>query len=105
MTIVQEYIDLTLKWKREYGEKTLVLMQVGSFFEAYGFISENGDIYGSNIVEFANIGDMHISKKNVCVGNKKVVMAGFGLPQLEKYVKKITRKWICNYCLYSRYSS
>ena len=89
MTIVQEYIDLTIKWKREYGEKTLVLMQVGSFFEAYGFINENGEIYGSNIVEFANICDMHISKKNVCVGNKKVVMAGFGLPQLEKYVKKL----------------
>ena len=29
MTIVKEYLDLTKKWKGEYGENTLVLMQVG----------------------------------------------------------------------------
>ena len=28
MTIVKEYLDLTEKYKKEYGEKTLVLMQV-----------------------------------------------------------------------------
>ena len=32
---------------------------------------------------------MAISKKNVCVGGKSVVMAGFGLAQLEKYVKRL----------------
>ena len=89
MTIVKEYLELTDKWKKEYGEKSLVLMQVGSFFEVYGLLDENGNIYGSNILDFASINDMHVSKKNVCVGNNKVVMAGFGLPQLEKYVKKL----------------
>jgi DNA mismatch repair protein MutS len=89
MTIVKDYIDLTNKWKKEYGEKTLVLMQVGSFFEAYGLIDDNNNIVGSNIVEFAEINDMAISKKNICVGKSKVVMAGFGLPQLDKYIKKL----------------
>lgn len=89
MTIVQEYLDLTKKWKQEYGEKTLVLMQVGSFFESYGLLDNNNNIYGSNITDFANINDMAISKKNLCVGKEKVVMAGFGLPQIEKYVKKM----------------
>ena len=32
---------------------------------------------------------MIISKKNMCVGHNNVVMAGFGLPQLEKYIKKL----------------
>ena len=89
MTIIQEYLDYTSKWKKEYGEKMLVLMQVGSFFEAYGLVDKENNIYGSNIVEFAKINDMTISKKNLCVGNNKVVMAGFGLPQLEKYIKKM----------------
>lgn len=89
MTIVKEYLDYTEKWKREYGEKTLVLMQVGSFFESYGLLDKDSNIYGSNIVNFAEINDMTISRKNICVGNAKVVMAGFGLPQLEKYVKKL----------------
>ena len=89
MTIVKEYLDLTKKWKGEYGENTLVLMQVGSFFEAYGLLDKNNEIYGSDILNFANINDMAVSRKNICVGNDKVVMAGFGLPQLEKYIKKM----------------
>ena len=89
MTIVKDYLDLTEKWKNEYGERTLVLMQVGSFFEAYGLVDENNNIQGSNIVDFAEINDMAISRKNICVGKSKVVMAGFGLPQLDKYIKKL----------------
>ena len=42
-----------------------------------------------NISTFAEINDMTISRKNICVGNDRVVMAGFGLPQLEKYVRKM----------------
>jgi len=89
MTIVKDYLDLTTKWKNEYGERTLVLMQVGSFFEAYGLVDDNNNIQGSNIVDFAEINDMAISRKNICVGKSKVVMAGFGLPQLDKYIKKL----------------
>ena len=89
MTIVKEYLELTEKWKNEYGERTLVLMQVGSFFEAYGLVDENNNIKGSNIVEFAGINDMAISRKNICVDKSRVVMAGFGLPQLDKYIKKL----------------
>ena len=89
MTIVKEYLDLTEKYKKEYGEKTLVLMQVGSFFEAYGLLDKDDKIYGSDIETFAEINEMTISRKNLCVGKAKVVMAGFGLPQLEKYVRKM----------------
>jgi len=33
MPIVEEYISLTAKWKAEYGENTVVLMQVGKFLK------------------------------------------------------------------------
>jgi len=89
MTIVEEYLDYTIKWKKEYGEKIIVLLQVGSFFESYGLLDNDNNIYGSEIVQFAEINDMTISKKNVCVGKNKVVMAGFGLAQLEKYIRKL----------------
>lgn len=89
MTIVEEYLELTKKYKDEYGEKTLVLMQVGSFFEVYGVMAKDTTIYGSDIVKFAEINDMAISKKNICVKGDSVVMSGFGLPQLEKYIKKM----------------
>ena len=89
MTIIQDYLKLTQELIETYGDKSLVLMQVGSFFECYALLEKDGSYKGSLIKEFAEINDMTISKKNMCVGNHNVVMAGFGLPQLEKYIKKL----------------
>ena len=89
MALVSDYLSYTEKWKKEFGEKTLVLMQVGSFYEVYALLTDSGEMIGSNILEFSTINDMVISKKNTCVGKQQVVMAGFGVPQLEKYTKKL----------------
>jgi DNA mismatch repair protein MutS len=89
MGITEDYLNYTIKWKKEYGEKTLVLMQVGSFFEVYALLDNNDDMVGSNIRDFSSINDMAISKKNSFVNKQQVVMAGFGVAQLEKYTKKL----------------
>lgn len=89
MGITEDYLNYTIEWKKEYGEKTLVLMQVGSFFEVYALLDNNEDMVGSNIRDFSSINDMAISKKNSFVNKQQVVMAGFGLAQLEKYTKKL----------------
>ena len=100
MTIHEDYFNLTLKWKREYGEKTIILMQVGSFYEVYALKDEKNVIYGSNIVEYAKTNDLVIANKQIrvmgpikdVVSEKKsydLVMAGFGLTQLDKYVSKL----------------
>lgn len=86
MTVVEEYISLTTKWKVEYGEKTLVLMQVGSFFEIYALLDPEGNMTGSNIQDVASINDLAISNKS---NQRDVVMAGFGTPYIEKYLKKL----------------
>ena len=89
MTIINDYLKLTKEYIEIYGEKTLLLMQVGSFFECYALVQKDGTYSGSHIQEFADINDMTISRKNICVSGLSVVMAGFGLPQLEKYIKKL----------------
>ena len=90
MPIVKDYIGYTQKWKKEYGEKTIVLMQCGSFFEVYAAKNKEGAFYGSDIVAFSNICDMIIAPKSKMFHNKdQVHMAGFGLAQLDKYVKKL----------------
>ena len=89
MTLVEEYLEHTKNYKAIYGEKTLVLMQVGSFYECYAIKKCEGIYEGSNIVDFAQINDMVIANKNTTVNDDNVVMAGFGLPQLDKYVKKM----------------
>ena len=53
MGIIEDYLSFTLKYKGEYGEKTIVLMQVGSFFEVYGVLEEDGSYSGSSIAEFS----------------------------------------------------
>ena len=42
--IIDEYLDYTTKYKEKYGEKCIVLMQVGSFFEIYT-ITDNITIF------------------------------------------------------------
>ena len=85
MALVKEYFEITKKYKMEYGHKTILLMQVGAFFEVYGLL-ENKD--ESQIYEFAQICDLNIGDKKT-VGSEQVVMAGFSLYMIDKYIKKL----------------
>jgi len=50
MALVKEYFELTNKYILEYGENTILLMQVGSFFEVYGYFNKETQIMtGSKI--------------------------------------------------------
>ena len=39
MTIIEEYIENQKKYEKEYGKRTIFLIEVGSFFEYYGIIN------------------------------------------------------------------
>jgi DNA mismatch repair protein MutS len=89
MSVVKEYFDLTQKYLNEYGEKTIVLMQVGVFFEVYGIIINNEIQPTTKILDFSLICELNVVPKKVCVNEKDVVMAGFKDFVLDKYVKKL----------------
>lgn len=95
MSIVQDYLNYTQQWKKEFGAKTLILIQVGHFLEAYSLRQEDGSIYGidsiygSNIEDFASINDMAIANKASFLHDKQVVMAGVGVAYIDKYIKKL----------------
>tara|TARA_B100000780_G_scaffold194382_1_gene137070 strand:- start:3367 stop:6372 length:3006 start_codon:yes stop_codon:yes gene_type:complete len=89
MSLISQYFEDTIKYKASHGERTIVLIQVGSFFEVYATVEDDGSFAGSSIEEFARINDMSIARKIGSHGNKRVVMAGFGLGQLEKYTRKL----------------
>ena len=40
MTIIDDYLKYQEKYSKEYGEYTIVLMQVGHFYEAYAVDNE-----------------------------------------------------------------
>ena len=64
MAVAESYFSLTEKYNLLYGDKTILLMQVGSFFEVYGLKEDDGTISGSLITEFSKIFDFKISEKN-----------------------------------------
>jgi DNA mismatch repair protein MutS len=90
MALIKEYFDLTRKYKVDYGDNSVLLMQVGSFFEVYGILDKkSGLISGSQILDFSRICELNVVEKNVCVGKDNVVMAGFKDIMVEKYIKKL----------------
>jgi len=76
MALIQEYFELSDKYQQEYGTHTILLMQVGSFFEVYGNKSHR------TIDDFTRICDLNIADKGTSQ------MAGFKDTQLEKYLKR-----------------
>jgi DNA mismatch repair protein MutS len=92
MALIKEYFALTDKYTAEYGANTVVLLQVGAFFEVYGQIitpaagDGGGGITcsGSRIDDFCVI--CELAKANKIPG---FVMAGFRDYGLDKYLKKL----------------
>ena len=81
MALVQEYLSLSKQYQQQYGTNTILLMQVGSFFEVYGTET------CTTIQIFSTICDLNVVEKaNV---KEKMFMAGFKDTQLERYLKKI----------------
>ena len=90
MSVVRDYFARTAVYKAEYGNRTIVLMQVGSFFEVYGMrdlISKK--ITGSEIEDMAKICDLNIGANHTKMEGVDVVLAGFKDAFIEKYVKKL----------------
>ena len=88
--IYSEYFKRTKENQEKYGKKTIVLMQVGGFLEIYGVKTQNGNIIESQIEEFTEICQLNIAERKNSFGNTvQIVMAGFGVYLLDKYLPKI----------------
>lgn len=90
MGLIEDYFEITKILKQNHGERSVVLMQNGAFYELYG-MKQEGSIVGSNIVDITNHCDLHIADKKVTIQGCDVVQAGFGIREhiLDKYLKKI----------------
>jgi DNA mismatch repair protein MutS len=86
MGLIEDYFAYYNKYQKEYGENTVVLMQVGSFFEAYE-LSE--PISLGNASKVANILNFVYTSKNKKLQSGSMSnphFCGFGLTQLTKYL-------------------
>lgn len=64
MALVKDYFVKTKEWSVEYGDNTVVLMQVGAFFEVYGILEDDGTYSGSRIADVSVICDLLIGNKS-----------------------------------------
>ena len=86
-SIYKEYFDSVLYYTQKYGEKTIVFMQVGSFYEIYGLkYIDSDELKGSIITEIAEIVGLAISSKKYSYDGGTLYMAGFRDYTLEKYI-------------------
>ena len=92
MSLVSTYLKLTKEYSEKYGDKTVVLMMVGSFYEIYGEKLTNRDgsfsVTGSKIEEISKLCDLSIAQK-IAGASGTHVMAGFTYTKIDKYLKKL----------------
>ena len=80
MTIVDDYFNYYKKYKKIYGNKTVILMQVGSFFELYETTKSDSITNIKNVAELLNI---HVTRRS----KDEAFMAGFPEFSLTKYIQ------------------
>ena len=89
--IYPEYFRITKEYQSQYGCNTVLLMQVGAFFEVYGLKNPVTNVVTeSPIMEFTQICQLNVSDKKCTYNGLQVMMAGFRDYTLEKYLQKIT---------------
>jgi DNA mismatch repair protein MutS len=84
MVIIDDYLDYHNKYTTLYGSKTIILMQVGSFFEVYATLNE-----GPDMKQLSELLDIQYTKKDKSVSeiNKNNhYLLGFPLYTLHKFV-------------------
>ena len=85
--IFKEYVSYVTKYKQKYGEETVVLMQVGSFYEIYAILNDKEQLGETNIYHICqNLMNIAVAKKT-----NKVLMGGFQLPYSSKFIKLLIK--------------
>jgi len=97
MCIYQDYLDLSQKYRAEYGAQTILFMEVGTFFEVYALIKPDGTYMSinsagipaaTNFADFSKINDLAFGRKQTVLHGMQVAMAGVGTAYAEKYIQK-----------------
>ena len=86
--IFKEYCSYLSKHQELYGEKTVVLMQVGAFYEIYAMINDEQQLGEVNIYPLCQ------TILNIAVAHKtsEMLMAGFQMPFATKFIKLLIDK-------------
>jgi|APGre2960657373_1045057.scaffolds.fasta_scaffold00429_6 DNA mismatch repair protein MutS len=97
--ILDDYIDYDLSYKKKYGPKTIIFMQVGDFFELYAYTKEGDDeclgaLIGADLPAICDLCNLQMTRKNKAIPEatkKNPYMAGFPLYIISKHIQTLTQ--------------
>jgi DNA mismatch repair protein MutS len=85
MAMLKEYFKLSKQYREKYGEKTILLFQVGAFYEVYTEVdAKTKEIVEEQVIEFKRFTGLASANKN-----ETTLMLGFRDYIIDKYVEKI----------------
>lgn len=81
--IFKEYCSYLSKYKEKYGDNTVLLMQVGSFYEIYAILNDDKQLGEIDIYHICqDVMNIAVAKKT-----NQILMGGFQLPYSSKFIK------------------
>ena len=90
MTLIDDYLEEQIKYENKYGSNTIVLMQVGHFYEAYGVDNESENINSKNMTNLADIMNIQMTRKNKSINETSrgnPLMIGVNIYSIDKYIQ------------------
>ena len=85
--LIYEYLENQINYEKKYGINTLVLMQVGSFFEFYGVNNKEEKIGNAEkVTELLNIQLTRRNKSILENSRNNCLMAGFPCHALKRFI-------------------
>lgn len=88
--ILEGYFDLHKIYSERYGENTIVLIELGSFFEIYGV--ENEKMSLGKVKEIADLLNLQLTRRNKNIKENSIqnpLMAGFPTPTFDRYISRL----------------
>ena len=92
MTLIDDYLDEQIKYERKYGMNTIVLMQVGHFYEAYAINNNQEKTNSENMIRLADIMNIQMTRKNKSIvgnGRGNPLMIGVNIYSIDKYIQML----------------
>ncbi len=86
--IYDEYSEYCVDYTEKYGSDTVVLMEVGSFYELYA-VQNSHETSGADIYEIAGLLGIMVTRKNKKIldnSRSNHLLAGFPSVQLTKFI-------------------